>query len=124
MVADSVSGVPSSRTTLPERKNRPRLGVFSCGCDVEGMLLTVGAGVFPHPDLGRTWAKLDIVRVRARNKRTTCGDCMAGPQCGHNYMPRGERLIYSVAGIRAQYLPAVGFRRSTARIVRYAESPL
>src|SRR5205807_144650 len=96
MVADSVSGVPSSRTTLPERKNRPRLGVFSCGCDVEGMLLTVGAGVFPLPDPGRPWAKLDIVRVRARNKRTTCGDFMAGPQCGHNYMPRTEQAQQNV----------------------------
>ncbi|PYX15910.1 MAG: hypothetical protein DMG87_17780, partial [Acidobacteria bacterium] len=57
------------------------LGAFSCGCDVEGMLLTVGAGVFPLPDPGRPWAKLDIVTVRARNKRTTCGDFMAGPQC-------------------------------------------
>src|SRR5436305_13947885 len=108
MVADSVSGVPSSRTTLPERKNRPRLGVFSCGCDVEGMLLTVGAGVFPLPDPGQPWAKLDIARVRARNKRTTCGDYMAGPHCGHNYMPPGERPIYSASGIRAQELPAVG----------------
>src|SRR5438094_8948099 len=81
MVADSVNGGTSSRTNLTERKNRPRLGAFSCGCDVEGMLLTVGAGVFPLPDPGRPWAKLDIVTVRARNKRTTCGDFMAGPQC-------------------------------------------
>src|SRR5881409_345759 len=114
MVADSVRGVPSSRTTLPERKNRPRLGVFSCGCDVEGMLLTVGAGVFPLPDPGRPWAKLDIVRVSEKQENNMRGFHGRPPVCAQLYASRRTTdikcfgysgAVSSRSGLSAFYRP-------------------
>src|SRR5712692_8733134 len=73
MAAGSVSAVPSSRTTLPDRKILPKVWSEAPGRGREGMLRLPRPGVLP------VWAGAETVTARATNVQQTSRRFMDAP---------------------------------------------